>query len=437
MTTHEIVQEEELEKIKKSVLISVFITIFIDLIGFGMFIPILPILAREFGSTDAQAALLGTYYSLANMAAVLILGRISDKVGRKKVLLISIAIASVAQLGAGLAQSYFILVITRIIAGFSCGNLPAAQSAIADITTPQERTKYMTIIGLAFGAGFALGPIIASGVLLLCESFDFLKTHHFLAIASFSALLNLLNLLYVTFKMPETHRSYAQGKVRAIVQKVLLNQPKEYEFKGGFFRHLKNIVKTPGFIAILSITFLQIFAMIGIETLMPLFLKDAFQLSDVFVYSTYIFLGLCMLFTNGYLSKVFFLKFGDIKTLQFGLFFIFLGVILIPIIAPHSLLLSVCLFFFALGVASCNPALMGITSKITSVENQGFAFGITQSVGSLARVIGPAFMGIIYETGMGIHSLTKVNSLYISGVIMMIGLVVNLYFFKNFEKKSS
>ncbi|RZA10641.1 MAG: MFS transporter, partial [Proteobacteria bacterium] len=188
--------KDPIESLRKGTLLSVFLTIFLDLVGFGMLIPILPLIARDFGASDAQATALASIYSIGTLLAVGILGRWSDLFGRKKILMGTIVISLAAQLMTGFAPDYAVLVIARFIAGLASGNIAVAQACISDITSPKERGKSMALIGIAFGMGFALGPALGALISLFSEG------HSLVAVSMVAAVLNFLNLVLVVRRLP-------------------------------------------------------------------------------------------------------------------------------------------------------------------------------------------------------------------------------------------
>ena len=149
---------DSIKKLRRSTLGLVFLTIFLDLVGFGLFVPIIANIARSFNASASEAAALSTWFSLGTLIASLFLGRLSDRIGRRRILIFTIFLSALAQLATGFAQTYLYLVICRFVAGLASGNIAVAQACIADITVPKERGRSMIIIGLAFGFGFAIGP---------------------------------------------------------------------------------------------------------------------------------------------------------------------------------------------------------------------------------------------------------------------------------------
>src|SRR5437660_9276795 len=147
---------------KRSPLLVIFVTVFIDLVGFGIVIPVLPFYAEgtKFGATPSQVGLLFASYSFMQLIFAPVLGRLSDKYGRRPVLLISLLGTALGFLILGFANTLWLLFVGRIIDGISGGNISTAQAYIADVTTKEDRAKGMGLIGAAFGLGFVFGPAI-------------------------------------------------------------------------------------------------------------------------------------------------------------------------------------------------------------------------------------------------------------------------------------
>ena len=182
---------------KRSPLLVIFITIFIDMVGFGIVIPVLPLYATGsiFHATNFQLGMLVGIYSFLQLICSPLFGKISDRVGRKPVLLVSVTGTCIGFLVMGAAGSLWMLFLARIIDGASGGNISTAQACIADVTPPDQRSKSMGLIGAAFGLGFVFGPAIG-GVL---SKFSLSAPFYF------AAGLALLNVFFIAFRLPETH----------------------------------------------------------------------------------------------------------------------------------------------------------------------------------------------------------------------------------------
>lgn len=149
---------------KNKALSSIFLIVFIDLLGFSIILPLLPYLAREFSASEFQIGLLVASYALAQFIGAPFLGRLSDRFGRRPVLLISIAGNALGFLLLGFAQNLGMLFLSRILAGITAANISVAQAYISDVTDSQSRAKGLGLIGAAFGLGFILGPAIGGAL---------------------------------------------------------------------------------------------------------------------------------------------------------------------------------------------------------------------------------------------------------------------------------
>ena len=405
-------------RVRRYTLFSVFLTIFLDLVGFGMFIPILPQVARDFSATNAQAAALSTYFSIGTLAAVLIFGRLSDKLGRKKILMFTIALSTLAQLATGFATTYVYLVIVRLVAGIASGNISVAQAAISDVTVPQERGRSMVVIGISFGAGFAVGPAIGALVS------RFAPEHSLLAIACVAAVLNAANFFLVAFRLPETHHKFAPAKLAALIAEVRAASPQlttaAQTVKKNVKQELAILWASRPLRVVLLLVFLQVFGFVGAETILPLVLKDAYGLSAERIYDVFVLLGVSVLFLNGYAARILMRKWGEVRTLNLGQVLLACGLAALPLFAPHLGLLPLGIVILASGTALANPSLAALTSRLAPPDSQGLAFGTTQSLGALARIVGPAFMGYLYDRVQGAPSL------YVSAGLLAVGAVCGI-----------
>src|SRR5580700_89560 len=141
-----------------------FLIVFVDLVGFGLIIPLLPFYAERFGASPQQVTILMAVYSLMAMLAAPVWGRLSDRIGRRPVLMASMLAAALAYLWLGLASALWMLFAARAFAGACAGNIAAAQAYIADVTPPERRARGMGMIGAAFGLGFIIGPALGGAL---------------------------------------------------------------------------------------------------------------------------------------------------------------------------------------------------------------------------------------------------------------------------------
>jgi DHA1 family tetracycline resistance protein-like MFS transporter len=404
------------KSIRRYTLVGVFLTIFLDLVGFGMFIPILPSVARALQANDAEAAFLSTLFSLGTLASVMVLGRISDSIGRRKVLLATLVLSIIAQAATAFAltlESYTFLACIRFLAGVAAGNISVAQAAVADITPPHERSRSMVIIGIAFGAGFAVGPALGAALSTLFPQ------NPLLAIAAAAVLLNLGNIFLLLTRFRETHKHFAPPEVQPLIDAANAQAPLAGERRPARTEFL-SLLSRPYFKTVLLIQFLQVFGFVGVETILPMALTDAYAMTQVEVYQAFMFLGCAVLLMNGLISRPLLGRIGESKTLHLGQLALGFGILLIPWVAPQRSALYAALTCLALGSALANPALSGLVSRLSPQDRQGMAIGLAQTLSAGARILGPAFMGVLYQW------LEGARSLYISGTLLLVLVVVGM-----------
>lgn len=405
------------QRLRRYTLVAVFLTIFLDLVGFGMFIPILPTVARQLDASNAQAAYLSTLFSLGTMLSVLVIGRISDRVGRRRVLIFSITLSLLAQLATGFALmvgSYTFLAILRFIAGIAAGNISVAQASIADITPLHERARSMVVIGIAFGAGFALGPAFGAA------STIFFPDNPLMAIAVAAALLNLINLGFVLLRFKETHHKFAPPELSGIISAARQGTEHDDTTESNARVEVGRLLKRPYLKVVYLMQFIQIFGFVGIETILPLALADAYAFNQTSIYTAFIFIGVSALVFNAGVSRRVLKKAGETRTLAAGQLCLTGGAFFIVWAAPETIGLYMALALLALGSALANPSLGGLISRLSPQNKQGTALGFGQSLSAGARILGPAFMGLMYD------HLNGSRSLYISAALLLIGALIGM-----------
>lgn len=401
--------------IRRYTLLSVFVTIFLDLVGFGMFIPILPALARSLNATDAQAAYLSTVFSIGTLLSVMVLGKISDSIGRRRILLATIALSIICQGLTGFAAElggYAFLAVVRFCAGIAAGNISVAQAAIADITPAQERARSMVVIGIAFGAGFAVGPALGGLLTKLNPS------EPILPIALAAVALNIINLLLVVFRFKETHHKFAPAELNALIAQAREGSSGFTKQGEGTLSQTTTLLQRPFLKTILLMQFIQVFGFVGVETILPLALADAYNLNQSLIFQAFLYLGVMVLLVNGGVSRPLLKRIGESWTLSLGQISLMIGIFLIPWLAPRTPGLYAALSFLSVGSALANPALSGLVSRMSPHNQQGLALGLAQSLSAGARILGPACMGLLYEKFNGAGSLY-----FSSGLLLLVTLI--------------
>jgi DHA1 family tetracycline resistance protein-like MFS transporter len=395
--------------LRRRVLTGVFFTVFMDLVGFGMFIPVIPLVARTFGASDLAAVSVASIYSIGTLLAVALLGRLSDRYGRKRLLVATIAVSTVAQVFTGLAGSYLVLLIARFVAGLASGNIAVAQACISDVTKPQERGRSMALIGIAFGLGFSLGPAIGALV-----SFLYPESALY-GIALAAAALNGLNLLLVVRRLPETHPHFASS---------------EDQERQNWWQDLRLLLQDQAFRIVMLLGFLQVFGFVGVEAVLSLILNDAFHITESKQqYLAYMFIGFTLVLVNGAISRPLLGKWGEVRMLNLGQLLLAITMIGLPLVAPSPVGLYLFLAIMSAGTAFANPSLSSLTSRLAPTHQQGFALGTAQTLGSLARIIGPASFGFFYQMLQGPRSL------FISAGLMLVGWTIAFFGLKETRRR--
>lgn len=360
---------------KNRALSTVFLIIFIDLLGFSLILPLLPYYARQFNATSFETGLLVAVYALAQFIAAPIFGRFSDRYGRRPVLLLSLLGNILSFIFLGLAANLWMLFAARVLAGIIGSNISVAQAYITDVTDESSRARGLGLIGAAFGLGFILGPAIGG----LLSRFGF-------AVPSFAAaVLSALNFLMVLFWLPESltaerRASLAQGKrppfnlqaLLAVLRKPVVGP----------------LLHTRFFFAIAFSTFQTIFALWGLQRLNLTAQTTGYLLTYVGFLSTFV-----QGFLIGRLTRRFsepFLIFSATVLMAVGL----LGWALVS--SVQTLLLD--LIPIALAGGILNTVINSAISKSVTPVEVGGTLGLAASLESLTRVFSPTLGGLLLDT---------------------------------------
>ena len=366
---------------RRSPLIVIFTTVFIDLVGFGIVIPVLPFYAEGtlFNATPRTVGLLFASYSIMQLIFSPILGGLSDKHGRRPVLLLSIIGTGIGFLVLGFAKTIFMLFLGRILDGITGGNISTAQAYIADITTKENRTKGMGLIGAAFGIGFIFGPAIG-GIL----SGWGVHVPFF-----FAAALCFANAVLLYFTLPET---------------VTADHPAKNRAGGGrSFRHVLNSLKQPRLAFVLIIYFLFVVAFSIMTTSFSLYTMFRFGYDAQHTGYLFAYVGLIAVVIQGGLIGRLVKRFGELPLVIFGALCFAISLFAVPFVGPAAGGLAALLVgggVFSMGNSLATPALTSLASKTAGAEQQGVVLGVTQSVASLARAVGPSLAAVLISSSI-------------------------------------
>jgi MFS transporter, DHA1 family, tetracycline resistance protein len=351
---------------KKSPLASILSIVFIDLIGFGMIIPILPLYALRFQATEWQIGILLASYSFMQFLASPVLGWFSDRYGRKPVLLCSLIGSATGYILMANAASLPMLFLARILAGVAGASVGTASAYIADITPPENRSKRIGLIGAAFGVGFVLGPAIGG----------ILSQWSVIAPFWFAAVLSISNAVLMWFVLPEPDRHAAWQRGPA-------NLKQTFEEAGSWRLGVITLIYFVGIAGFAIVT--VIFPQVSHRR----FALNQSQISFIFV-----MVGLIGAAIQGGGIGRLVKRFGDVNLAIAGFAIMAISMMMMPLAGSVPLFL-----LFTAGLAVGNslsqPTVNAIASKGASAALQGRVLGVVQSAGSLGRVFGPVLAGFL------------------------------------------
>jgi MFS family permease len=367
---------------------AIFLTVFIDLLGFGLVLPFLAKEARDaFGVSEFVATLLGSVYSLMQFAFVPVWGRVSDRVGRRPVLLWSIAGTAVtmAALGVALAwgSSVLWLFAARIFGGIATANLGTASAYIADITKPEERAKGMGLIGMAFGLGFILGPAIGGALARVS-----IEGRHGAVPCFVAAGLSVVNLIWVALGVAE---SLPRSSRTSLPKRRLLPLN---------LQAMRQSFALPGVGHAIAVNFLVILSFTNLDQTFTFFCGDLFRIDERGTGYVLAFIGVVAAGVQGGLVRVLSKRVDDAALVRAGAFLqalAFAGFVAAASTGARTLLL-LSGGILAVGNGLTQPATAAFISRRAPADRQGGTLGTNQSFASLARTFGPAVGGSLYAS---------------------------------------
>lgn len=378
---------------RRASLLTLFLIVFVDLMGFGILLPNQQYYGQMFGLADIWLVLIGPSYSLFQFLFAPVLGRWSDHVGRRQVLLISqagtlagFAILYLAHFFTG-QQAWLgitLLYVSRVIDGISGGNIAIAAAYAADITTPENRAKGMGVIGAAFGIGFIFGPLIGG---LVGGSKHLGLTYVPVAAAVFS----LAAMILTWTSLPETVVPGAKAVVGSAARR--------FSFDSMLRALGRPII---GFLILTG--FINGFAFAGMEQTLSLLIQRRVGLTKEAAswYTGLLFagIGIVIAFIQGGAIRRLVKRFGEVPLVIVGPILTALGLAIIGIDAPESWPWAPFVaggFFMAVGSSLFNPSVQALVSRHSNLSEQGEILGVHQGMASLARAVGPMLAGVLYQ----------------------------------------
>lgn len=354
----------------------IFVTVFVDMLGYGIVIPLLPFYAREYAAGAALVGLLGSLYAAMQFVGGPFLGGLSDRTGRRPVLVVCLLGASFAYLLLGLAETLFLLFAAVVLAGAAGGTQATAQAYIADSTSPEDRARGLGLIGAAFGLGLMAGPALGG----------FLSLYSLHAPAFAAAALALCNAAFGFLVLPE---SLSPG-LRTPTPLRRLNP----------LSQLRGVLGIGGIRWFLLAVFLLNLSFAGLLTNFPLFSNARFGWDAPANAFFFAFVGACAVLTQGLLIGRLQPRFGEERLLLGGLSVMAVGLGLVAVV-PYGPLLYPVVGALAVGVGLAIPALTALISRRVSGREQGRVMGGLQAVISVTLIVGPVAAGLAFD-GLGV-----------------------------------
>jgi DHA1 family tetracycline resistance protein-like MFS transporter len=342
-------------------LLVIFLTIFVNLVGFGIIIPLLPFYAETFGASPLTIGLLFAVFSACQLVAAPALGDLSDRYGRRPILIFSLAGTVVSFVMMAMAHSITMLFVARIVDGLSGGNISTARAYVADVTEPKDRAKAYGLIGAAFGLGFIMGPAL-SGVL---------AKYSYSAPIWAAAAITLVAMLMAWLWLPETVHRAAAGT-------------------GMPFRNVAEMMRRPGLRRMLWIDFIYWFAFAIFQTTFALFVARRFGFNVSQTGYFFAAFGVLGAVVQGAAIRPIVSRLGDKQTFMLGLACAATGLVAATL-AHTVVVFTIALIPMALGIGFGHPTVSALVSRAGRNDEQGRVQGAAGAMESLGRAIGPVW----------------------------------------------
>lgn len=340
---------------------TIWSTVALDMVGFGMVVPILGRYADRYGASGFEVGLLFSMFSIAQFFFAPVLGRLSDRIGRRPVIVISLLGTAVGSFLTGAAGALWLLYVARFIDGASGASVSVAQSAITDIASPEDRPRLLGMLGAAFGVGFVFGPAIGGLAALGGPHVPFYLASAFA----------LCNAVAAWFRLPETNTTRVAREAVRLRRRFAVNR-----FTGT---------------ALLAGS-----AFAGFEATFALFGERRFDLTEGSAAAVFLVVGVMLVIVQGVLIGPLTKSFGSPRLLASG-FVVLVAGFLVLAVAEVWVVLFVALALLSLGQGVVTPSLTSVVADSVAPDKRGEALGVQQSAGALSRIVGPAIAGLTFD----------------------------------------
>jgi DHA1 family tetracycline resistance protein-like MFS transporter len=348
-----------------------FLAVLVDLVGFGIVLPLLPLYADRFGASGVEVGLLVTVYSLVQFFMAPFWGRLSDRVGRRPVLIVGLLGSAISYVVFAYASTLLMLFVSRILAGLGGSTVPVAEAYIADVTEPEKRAGGIGLLGAAFGIGFIVGPAVG-GIL---ASVDPVAPGLTAAVLCGSNALLALALLPESLRLqPNAHSSGHQG----------------------WIPYLQHVARSPDILSILAVYLFFSMAWAVLQPTLSLFGAQRFGMGAREVGYLFAFLGLISAIVQGGLVRRLVPMFGEVRLIRLAGPPFVIGLLVLAFSTSLPVLL-LGLALLAVGYGGAIPSVLGLLSRRSPAELQGGTLGMGQGVGAMARMAGPFAAGVAFD----------------------------------------
>ncbi|MEM7585670.1 MAG: MFS transporter [Acidobacteriota bacterium] len=369
----------------------VYFTVFLDLLGFGIILPWLPYYAAELGASGIGLGFLFTAYSLAQLVGAAVLGRLSDRYGRRPMMMMSLVGSMAGFIASGLATTLLSLCLARSVAGLFGGSISIAQAYVADVTDPSERPRYMGFIGASIGLGFVIGPALGAGFIAFGLGFP--------AVAFTAAGLAGMNLMLAIWRLDESRSRGTTGARWSLTA-------------------WSDALRQPGLAPVLTATFLTTLAFVSMETTFAFLGRDRFGLDSLKFGLVLTYVGVIMIIVQGALIGRLTQRFGVRRVAATGALLMGGALAALPL-APGLWLALASLGVLATGQGLAVPGLSSLTSRLADADRQGSVLGVGQSLAAGARAVGPLAAGGLYDASINLPYFAAGALAVLAGILVL------------------
>jgi DHA1 family tetracycline resistance protein-like MFS transporter len=377
----------------KQPIVPIFIVIFVNMLGIGIILPLLPYYAQTFGADPFTIGVLLGSYAAFQLIGAPILGRMSDRYGRKPVLIVTEGVNVVGYLVMALATGLPMLFAARILAGFMGGNIPVAQAAITDVTDEKSRAKAFGLSGSAFGLGFILGPALGAS----------LAPIGYWLPAAIASVLSLIAMMLVITILPETRKQTLPAPVAPA------------RAKAGFFANLKASLNRPVLAAFLGVSLIYTFAFAVYQNTYVLVLAGNFGLAVQQAGFMLMYGGILIVLMQWFVLPRVVDRLGERRLIPVGMTILATGATASAFVPSWEWLLLTS-GLVTVGAAFTNPSMMSLLSKLAGSNERGAVLGVSSSVNSLANIGSPLVGGLMLQVIGGASPMVLTGALVMTAL---------------------